>query len=71
MTITIPQKLTHGKELVVIPLEEYEALVELKKIYQFKPTSAQRKSLEEARENRKSGITLTLNELKNKLGLTD
>lgn len=71
MTVTIPQKLTHGKELVVIPLEEYESLVELKKIYQFKPTAAQKKSLEEARKNRKSGVTLTLNELKNKLGLTD
>lgn len=71
MTITIPQKLTHGKELVVIPLEEYEALMELKKIYQFKPTTAQRKSLEEARKNRRSGVTLTLNELKNKLGLAD
>lgn len=71
MTITIPQKLTNGKELVVIPREEYEALVELKKIYEFHPTSAQRKSLVQARRNRKNGNTLTLGELKSKLGLTD
>lgn len=71
MIVTIPQKLTHGKELVIIPLEEYEALVQLKEVYEFKSSDAQKRELSNARKNRKSGLILTLNELKNKLGLTD
>lgn len=71
MTVTIPQKLTHGKELVVIPLEEYEALMELKKIYEFQPSSAQKKALNRARTNRKAGVVLTLSDFRKKLGLTD
>ena len=71
MTVTIPYKLTHGKELVVIPLEEYEELVELRKIYEFKPSRETEEALERARKNRKKGQILTLNELKNNLALTD
>lgn len=71
MTVTIPTKLTSGKELVVIPKEEYEALVELKKIYEFQPSSAQKKALLRARKNRKNGKVLTLGEFKRSLGLTN
>lgn len=71
MTVTIPTKLTSGKELVVIPKEEYEALVELKRIYEFQPTSTQKKALAKARTNRKTGKVLTLGQLKYNLGLTD
>lgn len=71
MTITIPSALTSGKELVVIPLEEYEALMTLKKVYEFQPTSVQKRALEQARKNRKKGEVLTLGELKHKLGLTN
>lgn len=71
MIVTIPSSLTSGKKLVVIPLEEYEALVTLKKVYEFQPTSAQKKALEKARKNRKKGEMFTLGELKQKLGLTD
>lgn len=71
MTVTIPQKLTKGKDLIVIPLEEYEALVELKKIYEFQPTDQQRKALASARKNRKKGEVVTLHELKRKLGFTN
>lgn len=71
MTVTIPTKLTSGKELVIIPKEEYEALVELKRIYEFQPASYQKKALSEARKNRKSGKVLSLGEFKQKLGLTD
>ena len=71
MTITIPSALTSGKELVVIPLEEYEALMTLKKVYEFQPTSTQKRALEQARKNRKKGEVLTLGEFKQKLGLTD
>lgn len=71
MTVTIPQKLTQGKELIIIPLEEYEALVQLKEVYEFQPSSAQKKALANAQKNRKAGTTITLNELKNRLGLAD
>ena len=71
MTVTIPSKLTSGKELVVIPLEEYQALVALKEVYEFQPTSAQKRILEKARKNRKKGEILTIGELKQKLGLTN
>lgn len=71
MTVTIPTKVTNGKELVIIPKKEYESLVELKKIYEFQPTAAQKKALSNARRNRRSGKVLTFSELKHNLGLTD
>ena len=71
MTVTIPYKLTHGKELVVIPLEEYNELVELRKIYEFKPSKEVKNTLERARKNRKKGQVLTLHDLKNNLGFTN
>ena len=71
MTVTIPYKLTHGKELVVIPLEEYNELVELRKIYEFKPSQEVKNTLKRARKNRKKGQVLTLHDLKNNLGLTN
>lgn len=71
MTLTIPSNLTSGKELIIIPKEEYDVLVELRKIYEFHPTSAQKRTLLRARKNRKSGKVLTLGQLKKGLGLTD
>lgn len=71
MTITIPKNLTNGKELVIIPKEEYEALITLKSVYEFQPTSAQKRALAKARKNRKKGEIFTLGELKHKLGLAD
>lgn len=71
MTVTIPYKLTHGKELVVIPLDEYEELVELRQIYEFKPSDEIKQALAKARKNRKKRQVLTLHELKNNLGLAN
>ncbi len=71
MTLTIPYKLTQGKELVIIPMDEYEELTELRQIYEFKPSGEIKKTLEKARINRKKGQVLTLHEIKNNLGLTD
>lgn len=71
MTVTIPHKLTQGKELVILPLDEYEALIQLKEIYEFQPTVFQKKALVNARRNRKRGETLSLGELKRKLGFAD
>jgi hypothetical protein len=67
--ITIPKKITKGEELVVLPRQEYEKLVE-GKIQEFKPTITQKKALAAARKNRERGKILTLSELKNKLGIT-
>lgn len=71
MTVIIPTKLTSGKELVIILKEEYEALVELRKVYEFQPSSAQKKALLQARKNRKVGKVLTLGQFKQELGLTN
>lgn len=71
MTLTIPSKLTNGKELVIIAREEYEALLGIRNFIEFQPTSKQKKILQEARKNRTKERVITLNELKNDLGLTD
>jgi len=70
-TITIPKKITKGEDLVVLPRKEYEKPLEFKKISEFQPTSAQKRALIKARENRKKGDFLTFNELKQKLGFRD
>ncbi len=53
--------------MVIIPKKEYEELSQLKKIYEFSPTAAQKKILRVSRENRRKGKTLNLNELRRKL----
>jgi len=68
--ITIPKKLAKKDDLVVLPRKEYENLVEFKKIKEFKPTVMQKKALRTAEKNLKEGKTLTINELKQKLGFT-
>ena len=69
--ITIPKKLAKKGDLVVIPREEYEALLELKKITEFEPTAAQKKSLAKAENNLRKGKSLSYNELVRKLGFTN
>lgn len=59
------------KDFVTIPKDEYDALMELKRIYEFQPTAGQKKTLAKARKNRKGGKVLTLGELKQSLGLTN
>ncbi len=65
--VNVPSKITKGEDLVIIPKKEYEQLSALKKIYEFSPTTGQKKALKVARINRKKGNTLTLNELRRKL----
>lgn len=71
MTLTIPYGLTHGKELVIIPLEEYEELMMLRKICEFKPSKKIKEAFRKAKINRKKGQVLTLHELKKDVGLVD
>ncbi|MBI3274038.1 MAG: hypothetical protein HYZ69_02745 [Candidatus Colwellbacteria bacterium] len=73
-TITIPKTVTKGTELVIIPREEYDEFLNWRKAVEthktFKPTKAELRDLQEAREERGRGIYMTLNELKQKLGIT-
>lgn len=69
--ITIPRELAKEGELILIPRKKYEELLRLKERREFQPTPAQKRALFKARENRKSGKFLTLNELKQKLGFTN
>ena len=69
-TTTIPQKVTQGAELVVLPKEEYERLLE-HQVPEFTPTAKERRDLIRARKNRARGNYLTIDELKRKLGFTD
>lgn len=70
-SVTIPRKITNGKELVVIPRDEYEALMTLRKVYEFQPSASQKRILREARKKRFRGEVLSVRELKRNLGLTD
>lgn len=70
-TITIPKTLAQKDDLVVIPRQEYEALVELKRLREFNPTASQKKSLLRAEQNFRRGKTLSYNELIKKLGFTN
>ena len=65
--VNISSKVTKGEDLVILSKKEYEMLSELKKIYEFAPTAAQKKALTKARDNRARGKVLTLNEIKSKL----
>lgn len=79
-TITIPRATVKDKELVAIPRKEYENYLRLRKVIPvikkkrisayktFKPTKAELKELKEARDEYRRGKTMTLYELRQKLG---
>ena len=70
-TIAIPKKLTKGEELIIIPRKEYERILSLKTIPEFRPAASQKRALTRGRKNRQNGNFFTLDELKNKLGLAN
>ena len=67
-TITIPKSLANNDDLVVLPRKEYDALLELRKAKEFKPTNGQLKALMRAEKNLNTGKTLSYNDLISKLG---
>lgn len=69
--ITIPKKIAQKDDLVVIPRQEYEALIKSRAYKEFAPTPAQKKALAGAENNLKRGKTFSYNELVKKLGLTN
>ena len=66
--VLIPKELAAEDDLVVIPKSEYEALTVFKKIQEFRPTAAQKRSLVQAERNFRKGKTLSYDELAKRLG---
>jgi len=69
--VTIPKTLARQGDLVIIPRRDYEKLVELKKIREFRPTIAQRKALARAQRKLKKGKSLSYDAFTQALGLAD
>ena len=73
-TITIPKRLA-GKDLLLVPKEEYEALQERArfapplKFKTVKITAAQRRAFEKAEKNFAAGKTISLDVFRRKLGI--
>lgn len=69
---TIPKKVSGGEELIVIPRKEYDELLQMRSIItkEVSLTPRQKNALLRARRNLARGKSLTVNELKYKLGFT-
>ena len=71
-TITVHKGTEKNKELVAVPKNIYDDFwswqKKMKSKNTFKPTSAEKRELEQARKNRAKGKFLTLHELEQKLG---
>ncbi len=70
-TITIAKKLAGKDDVVVLPRREYEALLQLKKLKEFNPTTTQKKALRQAETNLRRGKTVSYHELTKRLGFTN
>ena len=70
-TLTIPRKLAKNADLVIIPRKEYEALLNLKQVKEFTPTSVQKRALVRAEKNFNRKKTISYNGLVKKLGFAD
>lgn len=71
MNTIIAQKKYQEKDVIMVPRQEYEYLIKLKKIREFLPTLAQKRSLARAENNFKKRKTLSYNELVQKLGFAN
>ena len=69
--VTIPKSLANNDDLVVIPRSEYEKLLQLKQIKEFRPTAKQTAALKLAERNLRAGKTLSYNAAAQALGFTD
>ena len=67
-TITIPRELSQKGDLVVVPRKEYDALLELREIVEFTPTSSQKNALKRAEKNLRNKKSLSYDEVLSKLG---
>lgn len=71
MNTTSTEKKYQEKDAVMVSRQEYEYLVEFKKIREFSPTPAQKKTLAQAENNFKKRKTLSYDELVQKLGFAN
>ncbi len=57
VTITIPKKVTNGKELIVVPKEDWERLLKIvkRKIYQMELEKGLKEALEEVKAGKVIG----------------
>lgn len=69
--ITIPKQLSQEGDLVIIPRREYERLLQLKQIREFKPTARQKDALKRAERNLKKGKTLSYDAVARAVGIAD
>jgi dolichyl-phosphate-mannose--protein O-mannosyl transferase len=70
-TVTISKKVTKGEELVVISRKEYKKFLFWQKyVPTEKLTVAQRRDLEQARNEYKQGKYLSMAQLERELGIT-
>lgn len=71
-TITIPEKIIKKSDLVIIPRQEYEEFLELKKaIPVINLTPSEKKDLKKAREEYRRGKCLTFEQFEHELGIKD
>jgi hypothetical protein len=70
-TVTIRRKTLSRHDSVVIPREEYEALLELKRFREFSPSTTQKRALVRAEKNFRRGKTLSYDELVKKMRARD
>ena len=68
-TITIPRTLAREGDLVIIPRKEYEALLRLKKVREFVPTSEHKRALARGQRNLKKGRSLSYDAFAQALGI--
>ena len=69
--LMIPKALSKEGDLVVIPRREYEQLLALKKIREFRPTAGQLAALKKSERNLKKGKALPYDAVARALGLAD
>jgi len=67
-TITIPKNLIKNDDLVIIPRQKYEELLDLEKIIKIvKPIKSELQAIEQGRKEIKKGKYISWYELKQKL----
>ena len=64
VTITIPKKITNGKELIIVPKKDWEKLLKIvkRKIYQAELEKGLKEALEEVKRGRVIGPFSTAKE---------
>jgi hypothetical protein len=70
-TVTIPKKMAEMGDLVIIPRQEYNALLKRRKVVPvIKLTASEKRSLDRARREMNRGEFITLEELEHELAST-